>query len=214
MLLTRRITSQSPQKRGFPNLNPIKCKEIKNFGVKWEVRQEWDPQRLATVARSNRAGDWAIHLTGSLQRQRHLRTVVAVLTTHQAQKMKGLFGTSTYGCRNVALFGSLATPRQTCSPEEFRPTISVYASVRPSKHQRCHYYNNKMPVLDRTEGLEVLRVDSSVSTVTAAQSVMPNTCWAELKHCFILSYHRNYKCNVKLQENILTIFPSCVDFHL
>lgn len=37
MLLTGRITSQSPQKRGFPNLNAIKCKGIKSFGVKWEV---------------------------------------------------------------------------------------------------------------------------------------------------------------------------------
>lgn len=166
MLLTRRITSQSSQKRGFPNLNPIKCKEIKIFGVKWEVRQKRDPQRLPTVARSNRAGDWAIHLTGSLQRQRHLQTVVDVLTTHQGRrggkgsgwaKMKGLFGSSTNGewvqkCCFVWYFSnSLANTR---SPEEFRPTVSVYASVRPSTHQSCRYYNNKMLVLDRTKGLD------------------------------------------------------------
>lgn len=179
-------------------------------------RQQWDPQQLATVARSNRAGDWAIHLTGSLQRQRHLQTVVAVLTTHQGCRGgKGSGWAKNEGpvrkqheCRNVALCGRLATPRQTHAHQKssdppflFMPPWDLQRikdGVITTITCRC--------LLER-RALTALWMDSSVSTCAAAHSVMSNTRCADLKHCFILSYHRNYKCNLKLQENILTIFP-------
>lgn len=41
---------------------------------------------------------------------------------------------------------------------------------------------------------------------------MSNTRWAEFKHCFILSYHRNYKCNRKLQENKIHFMPCRGDY--
>lgn len=55
-------------------------------------------------------------------------------------------------CSFVWYFRS--SPANARSPEEFRPTVSVHASVRPSKHQRWRYCDNKTPVLDRTEGLD------------------------------------------------------------
>lgn len=225
MLLTRRISSQSPQKRGFPNLNPMKCKEISS-GVKWELRQEWDPHRLATVARSNRAGDWVIHLIGSLQRQRHLQTVVAVLTTHQGRrggkvpaglKMKGLIGSSTNGkwvqkCCFVWYLSNF--PANTHSPEEFDPPFLFMPPWDLESIKDAVIVMIKCRCLIEQRALMMLSMDSSVSTVAAAHSAVSKTRWAELIHCFILSYHRNYKCNRMLQENILRIFTLCVHLHL
>lgn len=118
-------------------------------------------------------------------------------------------------CRDVALCGTLATPWQTHAHQ--KSSDPPFLFTPPWDLQRIKdavITTIKCWCLIEQRALTALRVHSSVSTFTAAHSVMSNTRRAELKHCFILSYHRDYKCNRNLQENILTIFTICVSFHL
>lgn len=96
------------------------------------------------------------------------------------------------GCKNVVLCGTLATPWQTHAHQKISDPPFLFTPPWDLQRSKDAIITTiKSRCLIEQRALTALRMDSSVSTFVAAHSVMSNTRWADLKHCFMRSHHSN-----------------------